>query len=205
MAEDARDHAHAQAVTEAQRAAAADARAEDARAEVDQLRADNDRERDEILARLTDTAKRLAEVTKAHAAELERVRADAGRERGLLEEARQRCANPGRARRTRARPAARRAPGPGGPGMTIWSDRAERLLEQAIGEVHDGTEPIIIVSAALAALRVDIGELPASELDGYPFPGEPEDESGCTCPAELRARGGFRSSCPVCSRWTAES
>ena len=48
------------------------------------MRADNERERDEILARLTDTAKRLAEVTTAHAAELERVRADAARERDEL-------------------------------------------------------------------------------------------------------------------------
>lgn len=32
-----------------------------------QLRTDAERERDEILARLTDTAKRLSEVTTAHA------------------------------------------------------------------------------------------------------------------------------------------
>jgi len=43
-----------------------------------------ERERDEILARLTDTAKRLSEVTTAHAAELELVRADAARERDEL-------------------------------------------------------------------------------------------------------------------------
>ena len=48
------------------------------------MRADNERERDEILARLTDTASRLAEVTRAHAAELERARADAARERDEL-------------------------------------------------------------------------------------------------------------------------
>ena len=48
------------------------------------MRADNERERDEILARLTDTASRLSEVTTAHAAELERVRADAARERDEL-------------------------------------------------------------------------------------------------------------------------
>ena len=65
----------AQAAQADQRAAAAEARAEDARAEttraredaareVDQLRADDERERDEILARLTDTATRLSEVTR---------------------------------------------------------------------------------------------------------------------------------------------
>jgi hypothetical protein len=48
------------------------------------LRADAERERDDILARLTDTASRLAEVTRTHADELERVRADAGRERDEL-------------------------------------------------------------------------------------------------------------------------
>ena len=56
----------------------------DAEREIDQLRADTERERDEILARLTDTAKRLSEVTTAHAAELERVRAYAARERDEL-------------------------------------------------------------------------------------------------------------------------
>ncbi len=64
---------------------------EDAAREAGQLRADNERERDEILARLADTANRLAEVTRTRAAELERVRADAAREReelrGALESA----------------------------------------------------------------------------------------------------------------------
>ena len=48
---------------------------------IDQLRADARRELDEILARLNDTAGRLAEVTRAHAAELEQLRTDAARER----------------------------------------------------------------------------------------------------------------------------
>src|SRR5439155_2516347 len=50
----------------------------------EQLRADAGRERDEILARLDDTASRLAEVTRAHAAELEQLRTDAARERDEL-------------------------------------------------------------------------------------------------------------------------
>jgi hypothetical protein len=54
---------------------------ENAARELEQLRADAERERDEILARLADTAGRLSEVTTAHAAELERVRANAARER----------------------------------------------------------------------------------------------------------------------------
>ncbi len=48
------------------------------------MRADNERERDEILARLTDTAQRLSQVTAAHAEELEQLRADAARERDEL-------------------------------------------------------------------------------------------------------------------------
>jgi integrase/recombinase XerD len=47
-----------------------------------QLPADAEREQDEILARLTDTS-RLAEVTRAHTAELEQFRTDAVREREL--------------------------------------------------------------------------------------------------------------------------
>ena len=54
---------------------------ENAARELEQLRADAERERDEILARLADTAGQFSEVTTAHAAELERVRADAARER----------------------------------------------------------------------------------------------------------------------------
>ena len=52
--------------------------------ELDQVRADTERERDEILARLTDTASRLSQVTTAHAEELAQLRADAARERDEL-------------------------------------------------------------------------------------------------------------------------
>jgi hypothetical protein len=51
------------------------------------------------------------------------------------------------------------------------------------------------VDAALAALRIESGELPSDEMDGYPFPGE--ERHGCTCPPELLERGGFRGGCPV--------
>ena len=52
--------------------------------EIGQVRADNERERDEILARLTDTATRLSQVTAAHGEELAQLRADAARERDEL-------------------------------------------------------------------------------------------------------------------------
>lgn len=77
----------------------------------------------------------------------------------------------------------------------IWSARAERLLEQALYEIRSGDDAIPTVDAALAALRVEAGELPPDEMDGYPFPGE--ERLGCTCPDELLERGGFRGSCSV--------
>ena len=117
-ANDARDQALAQAAQADQRAATAEARAEDARAEtariredaareLAQLRADAGRERDEILARLTDTAKRLSEVTTGT-----RRRARAG---------------PGR-RSPRAGRTARRAgmPRPGARGITRRAARPGR-------------------------------------------------------------------------------
>ena len=41
---------------------------------------------------------------------------------------------------------------------------AERYLEMALGEVRDGIDAIPSVSAALAALRIEAGELAADEL-----------------------------------------
>lgn len=80
--------------------------------------------------------------------------------------------------------------------MSVWGSRAERLLEQALGEVLSSIDAIPTVDAALAALRIEAGELPADELDGYPFPGE-ESDKDCTCPPDLRERGGFTSTCPA--------
>jgi hypothetical protein len=76
-----------------------------------------------------------------------------------------------------------------------WAMRAERLLEQALQETRDGIDAIPTVDAALTALHVEAGELPTDEMDDYPFAGEETDD--CTCPPELRARGGFRGGCPV--------
>lgn len=58
-------------------------------------------------------------------------------------------------------------------------------------------DAIPAVSAALVCLRIEVGEVPESEMEGSRFPGEEDDESACTCPPDLRARGGFRSTCPV--------
>ncbi|MEU6709908.1 hypothetical protein ABZ897_00400 [Nonomuraea sp. NPDC046802] len=79
---------------------------------------------------------------------------------------------------------------------TVWAVRAERLLDQAFDEVHSGIDAIPTVSAALAVLRIECGDLPAADMDGYPFPDE-EANDLCTCPADLVVRGGWRSTCPA--------
>lgn len=76
----------------------------------------------------------------------------------------------------------------------LWSKRAERLAEQALDEIRDEKDAISSLSGALMALRISYGEAPDSEMDGCRFPGE-DVEVPCTCPADLRARGGFRSTC----------
>lgn len=78
----------------------------------------------------------------------------------------------------------------------IWGIRAERLLEQALYETQDHIDAIPTVCAALAALRIEVGELPADEMDDFTFPGE-EEELSCICPPDLLERGGFRGGCPV--------
>lgn len=79
----------------------------------------------------------------------------------------------------------------------LWIGRAGRLLEEALSLI-DGEDVLPLVSAADAALRIAYGELPESEMDEYPFPGEPEPERfSCICPPELLARDGFKGGCPV--------
>ena len=84
------------------------------------------------------------------------------------------------------------SPVPAGP----WGVRAERLMEQALGEARDGDDAIPTVTAALTALRIEAGDLPPDAMDGFPFPGEEQPAAVCVCPPELLARGGFRGCCP---------
>lgn len=72
--------------------------------------------------------------------------------------------------------------------MTTWSEQAADLLTAALGRVRDGLDAIPVTEHALAVLRVEAGELDPAEL---------EREDPCTCPPDLRARGGWRSSCRV--------
>jgi hypothetical protein len=81
--------------------------------------------------------------------------------------------------------------------QSVWGVRAERLLERALDEVRSGEDAISTVSAAEAALRIELGELPEDAMAGYPFPGEEDDEDDCICPPDLLARGGFKGGCPV--------
>lgn len=90
---------------------------------------------------------------------------------------------------------------------SIWVNRAARLLEQALAEIAGGEDPFAAVELALDALRVENSELPAFKLEGFPFPGEPqdsaenektdEDEEICVCPPDLMERGGYCGGCPV--------
>ena len=64
----------------------------------------------------------------------------------------------------------------------------ERLLERALDELRSGDDPLPTLSHAIAAYRVQIGELPADELD--------EVEPPCICPPDLLERDGFRGGCP---------
>jgi hypothetical protein len=80
---------------------------------------------------------------------------------------------------------------------SVWSIRAERLAEQVLAEIKGNLDALPSVSLLQAVLRIEAGELPESEMDGCRWDGEEEDESACTCPPDLRARGGFKSTCPV--------
>jgi hypothetical protein len=82
------------------------------------------------------------------------------------------------------------------PENDLWGTRAGRLTERALNEIRGGADAIPYLSAALAALRIEAAELPASEMDGFVFPGEPSTVA-CICPPDLVERGGFRGGCPV--------
>lgn len=86
----------------------------------------------------------------------------------------------------------------------LWNARVEALLEEALDMVRSGSEdPIPTISAADAAARVAAGELPWDEMEGYPFPGEPDpldDPARCICPPGLVERGGFKGGCLVHGR-----
>lgn len=80
-----------------------------------------------------------------------------------------------------------------------WAIRAERLLEAALDALRSKHDPLPLISAAETALRIDVGELTDLAMDGYPFIGE-DNSPECTCPADLRERGGFTSRCRACTR-----
>lgn len=61
------------------------------------------------------------------------------------------------------------------PGQSIWVVRAARLLRQALDEIYSETDPLPSVDAARAALLIGNGDLPASDMDGFPFPDEEGD------------------------------
>jgi hypothetical protein len=78
-----------------------------------------------------------------------------------------------------------------------WGVWAAEALERALSEVRDGEDAIPAVSLAMALLRAEAGELDADQveelLDSMTSP--PDD--ACTCPPDLRERGGYTSTCLV--------
>lgn len=78
----------------------------------------------------------------------------------------------------------------------VWTARAKALCERALSN-FDAADPQPDLGAAVACLRIAEGDLDASELDGYPFPGELDSVAVCVCPDDLLARGGYRGSCPT--------
>jgi hypothetical protein len=50
--------------------------------------------------------------------------------------------------------------------MGMWSKRALAYALQACGEIEDGTDAIPALDAAIAALRIEAGELDPDELGG---------------------------------------
>lgn len=72
---------------------------------------------------------------------------------------------------------------------------AERLLEQALDDARSGTDAIPAATAAVAALRIEAGEVPGDELAELGAFAFGESLTECTCPPELRARGGWSSKC----------
>lgn len=79
----------------------------------------------------------------------------------------------------------------------LWHSRVDGLIGQALNDARSDRDPIPALSAAIAAARIEVGELPAGELDDYPFPGE-DTGPDCICAPEQRARGGFKGDCPAC-------
>lgn len=84
----------------------------------------------------------------------------------------------------------------------LWGHRAETLLERALHVLRSDLDALPLMSAAETALRIQAGELPESEMDGYQFPGE-QPAGECICPPGLPERGGFRGGCPVHHVWAA--
>ncbi len=81
----------------------------------------------------------------------------------------------------------------------IWVERAARLLERASEELaHDPDDGVIgTASAAYEALRVAWGDIPDAALLDFFRDEEANPDESCTCPSELRERGGWQSTCPA--------
>jgi hypothetical protein len=80
----------------------------------------------------------------------------------------------------------------------VWQALAEEFLLEALVAVRDNSDGIPWADAAMMAMRVWAGEIP-DPGDLAPVTLE------CTCPPDLVARGGFRSTCPEHGPYYARS
>lgn len=75
------------------------------------------------------------------------------------------------------------------PDLAPWGAEAKRLLTEVLF-LMDSED--VQVTAAEVCLRIQAGEADPGE---YPL----DEEEPCTCPPDLKARGGFTSSCLACN------
>lgn len=80
-----------------------------------------------------------------------------------------------------------------------WDDVAERALREASEAMKDNRpdDALSATTRALAAMYRWVGEAPDTvRLQAGDLTLDPERGPECTCPRDLRMRGGYRSSCP---------
>jgi hypothetical protein len=82
-----------------------------------------------------------------------------------------------------------------------YATLAERATRLALSNMLDGLDASAELSLAVAADSAAWGEASESiiaDLDEYELTDDGfQLRRDCACPTDLRARGGFRSSCPV--------
>lgn len=86
-------------------------------------------------------------------------------------------------------------------GMAVnsWDEAARDALCAAVASLEDdhSDDAIVAATRGLGLLYRMVGESPDTVvLSAGDLSLDPERGPECTCPRELRARGGYRSTCP---------